>query len=59
MLNIVTALVIRLRHDQQGASAVEYAILVGAVGAAVGAAVLAYKPLLATLFGGIITTAGG
>ena len=58
MLNIVQAFN-QLRRDQKGASAVEYAILVGAVGAAVGAAVLAYKPLLATLFTGMITTAGG
>lgn len=59
MLNNVIASMKRLHRDETGASAVEYAILVGAVGAAVGAAVLAYKPVLATLFSNMITTAGG
>ena len=57
MLKIAFAIVRRLSRDEKGASAVEYAILVGAVGVAVGAAVLSYATPLKDAFGNIIATA--
>jgi pilus assembly protein Flp/PilA len=58
MLNIFTAIMNRLRRDEKGASAVEYAVLVGAIGVAVAAAVTAFKTPLSTAFANIITKAG-
>lgn len=56
-LKIVTTLMSRLQRDEKGASAVEYAILVGAVGAAVGVAVTSYGGQLSNLFSNIVSTA--
>jgi pilus assembly protein Flp/PilA len=57
MLKIFCFVASRLQRDEKGASAVEYAILVGAVGAAVVAAVAGYSGKLTTLFSNIISTA--
>jgi pilus assembly protein Flp/PilA len=54
MLKIITTVMTRLGREEKGASAVEYAILVGAVGAAVVLAVANYKTALGTLFTNII-----
>jgi pilus assembly protein Flp/PilA len=54
MSKVITALMNRLGRDEDGASAVEYAILVGAVGAAVVLAVSGYGTSLGTLFTNII-----
>ncbi|WP_116452382.1 Flp family type IVb pilin [Blastococcus litoris] len=57
MLNLFTALQIlafdvtdRLKREEKGASAVEYALLVGLIAAAVVAAVALFGPKLNTLF---------
>jgi pilus assembly protein Flp/PilA len=54
MLKIITAIMNQLQRDEEGASAVEYAILVGAVGAAVVLATNSYSGALTNLFGNII-----
>ena len=58
MLNMFVALMNRLNRDEEGASAVEYAVLVGAIGVAVAAAVTAFKTPLTAAFTNIITKAG-
>ena len=57
MLNLFTALQIlafdvsdRLKREEKGASAVEYALLVGLIAAAVVAAVTLFRPMLEGLF---------
>jgi pilus assembly protein Flp/PilA len=57
MLNIVTAIMIRLQREEKAASSVEYAIVVGLVGAAVVTAVKLYTGSLSTLFTGLMTKA--
>jgi len=57
VLNLFTALQIlafdvsdRLKREEKGASAVEYALLVGLIAAAVVAAVTIFRPMLTGLF---------
>ena len=57
MLNLFTALQIlafdvsdRLKREEKGASAVEYALLVGLIAAAVVSAVTIFRPMLEGLF---------
>ena len=47
-----------LLRDEEGPTAVEYAVLVGAIGLAVAAAVAAFQTPLVTAFTSIITKAG-
>jgi pilus assembly protein Flp/PilA len=58
MLKIINAIMTRLHREEEGASAVEYAVLVGLVGAAVAVAVSSYSTVLNTAFGNIIARAG-
>jgi pilus assembly protein Flp/PilA len=58
MLNMIVAIVSRLQRDEKGASAVEYAVLVGAIGVAVAAAVAALQTPLTAAFTNIVTKAG-
>ena len=48
MLNIVTAIMVRLQRDEKGASAVEYAILVGAIAIGVAAVATTFGTSLGT-----------
>jgi pilus assembly protein Flp/PilA len=58
MLNVFVAMMNRLQRNEEGASAVEYAVLVGAIGVAVAAAATAFSTPLSTAFANIITKAG-
>jgi pilus assembly protein Flp/PilA len=58
MLKIYTTVIARLQRDEKGASAVEYAILVGVLGALVATAVTTFGTDLGTTFSGLITKAG-
>ncbi len=57
MLKIYTTIMSRLVRDQKGASAVEYAILVGVLGALVVTAVQTFGADLNTAFGGLAAKA--
>lgn len=54
MLNIVKNTLQKLRTDEEGASAVEYAILVGVIGSLLYVGVTTYTTQLSTLFTTVI-----
>lgn len=58
MLKIYTTIMSRLVREEKGASAVEYAVLVGALGLVVATGVTAFGTSLATAFGKIVANAG-
>ena len=49
---------LKLRDDESGASAVEYAILVGIIGAALGTAAQAFGTGLGAVFTGLLAKVG-
>jgi len=53
--NIVLKFLVRAARDEEGLTAVEYAVLGGLVVAAIGTAVAGFATDLTTAFGGLIT----
>jgi pilus assembly protein Flp/PilA len=58
MLNIINHTMRKLGVDEKGASAVEYAILVGIIGVALGAAAGTFSTELATVFTTLMSKVG-
>lgn len=55
-MQIIVQALSHLRRDERGASAVEYAILVGIVGVAIAGGAHTFGTSLSTYFGGLMNT---